>query len=95
MPRPRVDLDALRDEIERRIAQKHTHRQILSWLAGKGVIVSKNTFSSRMVVWDVSRRTRTAGTNATLIEAVERAKTGTGHYPEARQPMAILDAQRA
>jgi hypothetical protein len=29
MPRPRVDLNAFRDEIERRITQKHTHRQIL------------------------------------------------------------------
>jgi hypothetical protein len=29
MPRPRVDLNAFRDEIERRITQKHTHRQML------------------------------------------------------------------
>jgi hypothetical protein len=36
MPRPRIDLDTYRDEIERRIAQKHTHPQILSWLAAKG-----------------------------------------------------------
>jgi hypothetical protein len=42
-------------------------------LAGEGVIVGKNTFSSQMVAWDASRRTRTAGTNIMLIEAVERA----------------------
>jgi hypothetical protein len=71
MPRPRIDLDTYRDEIERRIAQKHTHPQILSWLAGKGIIINKNTFSSRIIDWDTSRRTRTAGTNTTLIEAVE------------------------
>jgi DNA-directed RNA polymerase specialized sigma54-like protein len=79
MPRPRVDLDPWRDEIERRIAQKHTHRQILGWLAGEGVVVSKNTFSSQMVAWDASRRTRTAGTNAMLIEAVEREFHTTNH----------------
>jgi hypothetical protein len=79
MPRPRIDLDAYSDEIERRIAQKHTHPQILSWLAGKGVIISKNTFSSRIVDWDASRRTRTAGTNTTLIEAVEIAFYTTNH----------------
>jgi hypothetical protein len=79
MPPPRVDLDPWRDETERRIAQKHTHRQILGWLAGEGVIVSKNTFSSRMVAWDASRQTRTAGTNAMPIEAVERALHTTNH----------------
>jgi hypothetical protein len=43
MPRPRKDLDAFRDEIERRIASKDTHRQIRSWLAGEGLVVSKGT----------------------------------------------------
>jgi hypothetical protein len=32
-----------------------------------------------MVAWDAFRRTRTAGTNATLIEAVERAFHTTNH----------------
>jgi len=79
MPRPRIDLDAYRDEIERRIAQKHTHHQIRGWLAGRGVNISKTTFSLQMVAWDASRRTRTAGTNAALIEAVERAFHTTNH----------------
>jgi hypothetical protein len=79
MPRPRIDLDAYRDEIERRIAQKHTHPQILSWLAGKDLIISKNTLSTRIAAWDASRRTRTAGTNTTLIEAVDIAFHTTNH----------------
>jgi hypothetical protein len=73
MPRPRVDLDTFRDEIERRIASNHTHKQIRSWLAGQGVIISKGTLQSRCVAWETTRRTTTAGTNTTLIEAVETA----------------------
>jgi hypothetical protein len=34
MPRFQVDFNAFRDEIERRIASEHTHRQIRSWLVG-------------------------------------------------------------
>jgi hypothetical protein len=81
MPRPRVDLDAFRDEIERRIASKHTHThtQIRSWLAGEGLTVSKGTLQSRCVAWETTRRTRTAGTNSTLIEAVESAFHTTNH----------------
>jgi len=45
MPRPRKDLDAFRDEIERRVARKHTHHQIRSWLAGEGLVVSKVPYS--------------------------------------------------
>jgi hypothetical protein len=45
MPRPRVDLDAFRDEIERRIASKHTHKQIRSWLAEEGLIVRRVPYS--------------------------------------------------
>jgi hypothetical protein len=79
MPRPRKDLDAFRDEIERRVASKHTHRQIRSWLAGEGLVVSKGTLQSRCVAWEATRRTRTAGTNTTLIDAVETAFHTTGH----------------
>src|SRR3954454_13796272 len=53
MPRPRVNLDALRDEMERRIAQKHTHRPILSWLAGKGVMLVR--IPSRREWWSGMR----------------------------------------
>ena len=79
MPRPRKDLDAFRDKIERRIASKHTHNSIRSWLAGEGLIISKNTFSARCVAWEASRRTRTAGTSTALIEGVETAFHTTNH----------------
>jgi hypothetical protein len=72
MPRPRVDLDAFRDKIERRITSKHTHRQIRSWLAGKGFIISKGTLQSRCVAWETTRQTRTAGTNTTFVKVVEK-----------------------
>jgi hypothetical protein len=47
MPRPRKDLNAFRDKIERRITSKHTHRQIRSWLAGESLIISKGILQSR------------------------------------------------
>jgi hypothetical protein len=56
MPRPRIDLDTFRDEIERRIADKHTQNQIRRWLASQGVAVSKNTLSARYVEWEATHR---------------------------------------
>src|SRR5436305_5843405 len=79
MPRPRKDLDAFRDEFERRIASKHTHRQIRSWLAGEGLVFRKGTLQSRCVAWEATRRTRTTDTNTTLIDAVETAFHTTDH----------------
>jgi hypothetical protein len=52
---------------------KHTHTQIRSWLAGEGLIINKGTLQSRCVAWETTRRTRTTGTNTTLIKAVETA----------------------
>jgi hypothetical protein len=79
MPRPRKNLDEFRDEIERRIANKHTHNKIRSWLASQGVIVSKNTFSSRCVAWESSRRTRIAASNPALVSAIDAAFHTTYH----------------
>ena len=79
MPRPRKELDGYRDKIERRVASNHTHKQIRSWLAGEGIIISKGTLQSRCVAWETTRRTRMAGTNTTLIEAVESAFHITNH----------------
>jgi hypothetical protein len=73
MPRSAIDLEGFRDEIERRIALRHTHRQILSWLAGNGLIISKNTLSSRVVAWNASRRTRTAANTPALVAAIGTA----------------------
>jgi hypothetical protein len=79
MPRPRIDLEAFRDDIERRIASNYTYKQIRSWLAGQGVIISKRTLQARCVAWETTRRTTTAGTNTPLIEAVEAAFHTTNH----------------
>jgi hypothetical protein len=79
MSRPRKELDANRDEIERRIASNHTHKQIRSWLAGQGIIISKGTLQARCVAWETTRRTTTAGTNTTLIKAVKAAFHITNH----------------
>jgi hypothetical protein len=60
MPRPRINLDTFRDEIERRIVDKHTQNQIRRWLASQGVAVSENTLSARCLEWEATRRTKTA-----------------------------------
>jgi hypothetical protein len=73
MPRSAIDLEGFRDEIERRIALRHTHRQILSWLAGNGLIISKNALSSRVMAWNASRRTRTAANTPALVAAIDTA----------------------
>jgi hypothetical protein len=59
-------------------ASTHTAR-IRSSLAGEGLIVSKGTLQSRCVAWEATPRTRTAGTNTTLIEAMETAFHTTDH----------------
>jgi hypothetical protein len=79
MPRSAIGLEGFRDEIERRIALRHTHRQILSWLAGNGLIISKNTLSSRVMAWNASRRTRTAANTPALVAAINTAFYTTSH----------------
>jgi hypothetical protein len=73
MPRPRKDLDQYRDEIERRIDNHHTQAQIRRWLTREGILISKNTLSTRIVAWQASRRTRIAATDPELISAIETA----------------------
>jgi hypothetical protein len=79
MPRPRKNLDDFRDEIEQRIANKHTQVQILSWLASQGVSVSRNTLSSRCATWEASRHTRTAVSDIGLISKIDTAYHTTHH----------------
>jgi hypothetical protein len=79
MPRPRKNLDRFRDEIERRITDRQTQDQILSWLATQGVNVSKNTLSSLYVAWGVSRHTRTVASEADLVSAIYAAYHSTNH----------------
>jgi len=79
MPRPAIELDVYRTEIERRIANKDTQGQIRRWLASRGVRISKNTLSTRVVAWEASRRTRTAASDPSLIAAVEQEFFTTHH----------------
>jgi len=51
MPRPPIDLEQFRNEIEQRLIQHHTQGQIRTWLANRGVQVSKNTLSARILAW--------------------------------------------
>src|SRR3954470_13676127 len=79
MPRPAIDLDVYRTEIERRIANKDTQAQIRRWLASQGVQVSKNTLSTRVVAWEASRRTRTVASDPSLLAAIEQEFFTTHH----------------
>jgi hypothetical protein len=78
MPRPRHELDEYRDEIERRIANRQTQNQILSWLASQQFYTSKNTLSSRCVAWAACRRTTTAASED-LVSAIDMAYHTTNH----------------
>ena len=51
MPRPKKDLDAWRGAIEQRIMEGQTQHEILSWLAGEGIIVSQRTFKRILQAW--------------------------------------------
>ena len=73
MPRTQIELDQYRDEIERRIALKHTQPQILNWLARNGAIISRNTLSTRVNAWATDRANRTASSDALLVAAVDTA----------------------
>jgi hypothetical protein len=81
MPRPRKNLDAFRDEIERQIINKHTQPQILRWLAGQGLIISRNTLSTQVNAWNISRYTTTASSDTILIAAIDAA-FHTTHYDD-------------
>src|SRR3954452_14338726 len=79
MPRPPKDLDQFRDEIERRLAQRRTESQIRNLLTARGVRISKNTLSTRVVAWEASKRSRTADSNAALLAAIETEYHTTHH----------------
>jgi len=83
MPRPMVELDSFRNEIERRIKAHHTQTQILSWLAGQGCRISRNTLSARVNAWEASRQSRTPDSDVALLAAVELAYNTTHDDDEA------------
>ena len=72
MPRSQIELDEFRDEIDRRIALKHTQPEILNWLARQGAIISRNTLSTRVNAW-ATDRSKTPSSDAKLVSAVDTA----------------------
>jgi len=64
------DLDQFRDRIERRLRNMETHQQILDWLHSEGHSISRRTLLRRLKRWNISTRSTTAGTDATLITAI-------------------------
>ena len=81
MPRPPIDLDPFRNEIEQRLSQRHTQEQIRTWLASRGVQVSKNTLSARVLAWEASRHSRTKDSDPALLAAV-KSEFYTTHYDD-------------
>ena len=53
MPRPQTNLDAWQDTIEARITEGQTQYEILTWLAGEGVRVSRGTLRSILRLWGI------------------------------------------
>ena len=82
MPRPRKDLQEFREQIELRVANGQTHNEIRRWLATNGVMVNKNTLSTRCIAWEASRRSRTATAEPALVSAIEAAFHTTQHDDE-------------
>jgi hypothetical protein len=81
MPRSQIELDQFRDEIERRIALKHTQPEILNWLAQQGAIISRNTLSTRVNAW-ATDRSKTASSDAKLVSEVDTAFHTSEHSDE-------------
>ena len=44
MPRPKMDLNAWHGAIEQRIVEGQTQAEILNWLQGEGIVLSRSTF---------------------------------------------------
>ena len=66
MPRPTIDLEPYRDEIERRILQDHyTHAEVLAWLKTQGINIVAKTLVRRCRDWGATRRALTS--DATII----------------------------
>ena len=69
MLRPTVDLEEYRYGIELLIGQNNTQREILSWLAGQGMIISM-PLQRRIQSWGASTRTTTPSADRNLINSI-------------------------
>jgi hypothetical protein len=82
MPRPRKNLDEFRAEIELRVTNGQTQKEICSYLATEGLRVSRNTLSARCVAWEAIRYSKTSVSEPALVSAVETAFHTTHHNDE-------------
>ena len=72
MPRPKVNLDRLRPEIEQRIIlRKQSHKEVLAWLATQGIVINRKTLQRRIIQWGISRHGPAA--HETAVASVESA----------------------
>ena len=72
MPRPEVNLDHLRPEIEQRIIlRKQSHKEVLAWLATQGIVINRKTLQRRIIQWGISRHGPAA--HETAVASVENA----------------------
>lgn len=72
MPRPEVNLDRLRPEIEQRIIlRKQSHKEVLAWLATQGIVINRKTLQRRIIQWGISRHGPAA--HETAVASVESA----------------------
>jgi hypothetical protein len=78
MPRPPIDLDKYRDEIERRVlVQKQRHKDIVKWLAEQGCQTTTQTLLRRCRLWGASRRPTVSSDDPLLIAAIQEQFSST------------------
>jgi len=61
MPRPTIDLEPYRDEIERRLVESHqTHAEVLAWPGTQGVAITLKTLQRHCRDWGATDRALTS-----------------------------------
>lgn len=78
MPRPQIDLDLFKAEIQLRITAGESQKDVRRWLAAKGVQIHRNTLSTRLLEWQ-GKSTQVASTDAALVTEVDSAFHTTHH----------------
>jgi hypothetical protein len=66
-----ITLTSFRDEIELRIQAGQSQKKIISWLASKGVIAGRTTYTKFCREEGLRRKTAIPTTDSALIEAVD------------------------
>jgi hypothetical protein len=71
MPRPPIDIDRFRVEIERRVLiEKQRHKDIVKWLEKQGCTITQQTLLRRCRDWGASRRPTVSSNDPVLIAAI-------------------------